>query len=196
MGTPATGTSQQHFDIERQESPRPPIASRIMRSLPSKNTLAEIAIISPILISGCFICALYILIVSLIGRRVLDAIHWKYTLPPRPPSPDGSDQAITELLMSSSLAGLFAGPGFWVAFFLHRGLINRANEDWAYFALLLEIFGVLVNGLAAVAASAAALHPRFQYIEAVSMAGMYGVGSGIIVGGPIVLILVVVAILS
>ncbi|KAH8797693.1 hypothetical protein DL96DRAFT_1640625 [Flagelloscypha sp. PMI_526] len=125
-----------------------------------------------------------ILLFCVIGRLVLDDHDWKNRLPPQPPSSDGSDENISSDpdVIVSLLAIVIATPGSWLVFVLAIRLDGFLQGDWKIWGVLFRCFGLLGNGLAAAAAAGTALHLRYEYINAVSMMGIYGVGSVIVVG--------------
>ncbi|KAH8813751.1 hypothetical protein DL96DRAFT_1821002 [Flagelloscypha sp. PMI_526] len=165
MTTPTAGTVQAHLEVESQTPARrcrltfaPHLTRELYCKIPSY-------IILGIIFSGPWF-----------GRAVLDAHHWKYSLPPVPPNPDGTTTKQDGDSITAAIAGVIAVPGFSLIPLLGVQLDTwfRNKEGLLVFLGIVWTFG---NGLASVAASGAAMHARFDYINAISMMGLFGIGT-------------------
>ncbi|KAH8825702.1 hypothetical protein DL96DRAFT_121423 [Flagelloscypha sp. PMI_526] len=124
------------------------------------------------------------LAVCLMGRFALDAGHWKYELAPLPSSSNDSDRKNGRGpdLVAAVLASFLIVPGCRLVWLIVLGRLHEDHSQRDKWLLFFGCCGLLGNGLIAVAASGAALHPRYENIDAVSMMGIYGVGSLTLLG--------------
>ncbi|KAH8825870.1 hypothetical protein DL96DRAFT_1817310 [Flagelloscypha sp. PMI_526] len=172
MSTPIAGTVQARLEVESQIPPRQPRLSYTRRFAQKLHENQDYLVAIPVLSAALAgIHAVYMVLATLFGRTIL-LRHRKFSqLLHRDGSASTKGECIT-----AAIAGAIAVPGCWLLFLLVAQLKKRFRNIGDYF-LLFGVIGILVNGLASIAASGAAMHARFDFINPPMMMEMFGIGT-------------------